>query len=88
MLLEPAWVSYQSMVELAGGQAVHVGLDPDDNFRVTREALESARTPQTRGIIVNSPGNPTGRVLDVGRIRGNLRFLPRARSAGLYRRDV
>ena len=38
MLLEPAWVSYQSMVELAGGRAVHVGLDPDD-FRVTREAL-------------------------------------------------
>jgi aspartate aminotransferase len=64
MLLEPAWVSYQSMVELAGGQAVHVALDPDDNFRVTRDALESAHTPGTRGIIVNSPNNPTGRVLD------------------------
>ena len=40
MLLEPAWVSYQSMVELADGGVVHVGLDPDDNFRVTREKLE------------------------------------------------
>jgi aspartate aminotransferase len=64
MLLEPAWVSYQSMVELAGGGAVHAGLDPGDNFRVTRDALESAYTAATRGVIVNSPNNPTGRVLD------------------------
>jgi aspartate aminotransferase len=64
MLLEPAWVSYQSMVELAGGGVAHCGLDPDDNFRVTREKLESAATPATRGIVLNSPNNPTGRVLD------------------------
>jgi aspartate aminotransferase len=64
MLLEPAWVSYQPMVEMAGGRVVHVGLDSDDNFLVTREALEAAITPRTRGILVNSPNNPTGRVLD------------------------
>jgi aspartate aminotransferase len=64
MLLEPAWVSYQPMVEMAGGTVVHVGLDPDQNFRVTREVLERYVTPRTRGIVVNSPNNPTGRVLD------------------------
>ncbi|MER3438474.1 MAG: aspartate aminotransferase [Chloroflexota bacterium] len=64
MLLEPAWVSYQPMVEMAGGTVVHVGLDPDQNFRVTREVLERHITPRTRGIVVNSPNNPTGRVLD------------------------
>ncbi len=64
MLLEPAWVSYQSMVELAGGVVAHVGLDPDDNFRTTRERLEAAWSPAVRGIVVNSPSNPTGRVLD------------------------
>ncbi len=64
MVLEPAWVSYAPMVEMAGGKVVHVGLDPDDRFRVTREILEAAITPGTRGIIVNSPNNPTGRVLD------------------------
>jgi aspartate aminotransferase len=63
MLLEPAWVSYQSMVELAGGCVVNVGLDPDDKFRVSRDILEAAYTPETRGLIVNSPNNPTGRVL-------------------------
>lgn len=63
LLLEPAWVSYASMIEIAGGRAVPVSLDPDNNFRVTRELLEGAITPGTRGVMVNSPSNPTGRVL-------------------------
>jgi aspartate aminotransferase len=64
MVLEPAWVSYVPMIEMAGGNVVHVGLDPDDEFRVTRDLLEGAVTPNTRGILINSPNNPTGRVLD------------------------
>ncbi len=63
MVLEPAWVSYVPIVELAGGQAVHVALNPDDNFAITREILESHRTPSTRILLLNSPNNPTGRVL-------------------------
>jgi aspartate aminotransferase len=63
MVLEPAWVSYVPMVELAGGRAVHVRLDPDNNFAVTRDILESHVTPGTRIILLNSPNNPTGRVL-------------------------
>ncbi|HVL25867.1 MAG TPA: pyridoxal phosphate-dependent aminotransferase [Thermomicrobiales bacterium] len=63
MILEPAWVSYTPMVELAGGRAVHVGLDPDANFAVTREILERHHTPASRIILINSPSNPTGRVL-------------------------
>lgn len=64
MIMEPAWVSYAPMVEMAGGNVVHVGLDSHDNFRVTRDLLESSVTPRTRGILINSPCNPTGRVLD------------------------
>lgn len=63
MILEPAWVSYAPMVEMAGGNVVHVALDPDDDWRVTREILEAHVTPNTRAIMVNSPNNPTGRVL-------------------------
>ncbi|MCC6313424.1 MAG: pyridoxal phosphate-dependent aminotransferase [Thermomicrobiales bacterium] len=61
---EPAWVSYVPMVELAGGRAVPTPLDPDDNYRLTREALETAVTPASRVIIVCSPNNPTGRVFE------------------------
>lgn len=62
MILEPAWVSYTPMVELAGGRAIHVGLDPDQNFAITRDILESHVTPETRILLLNSPNNPTGRV--------------------------
>lgn len=62
MILEPAWVSYTPMVELAGGRAVHVGLDPDNDFAITRDALDQHYTTETRILLLNSPNNPTGRV--------------------------
>ena len=40
LILEPAWVSYDPMVTLAGGNIIHVGLDPDSNWAVTRDVLE------------------------------------------------
>lgn len=63
LLLEPAWVSYGPIVTLSGGQPVHVTLPSDDNFRVTEELLVEHITPKTKALIVNSPNNPTGRVL-------------------------
>jgi aspartate aminotransferase len=63
MVLEPAWVSYVPIVELAGGNAIHVGLSPDNNFAITREILDAHVTPATRIIMLNSPNNPTGRVM-------------------------
>ena len=68
LVLEPAWVSYGPMIEIAGGTPVSVTLDADDNFRITREKLVEKITPNTRGILVNSPNNPTGRVLSVEEI--------------------
>jgi aspartate aminotransferase len=64
MIPEPAWVSYVPMVDLAGGTAVPVPLDPDANWRLTGEALAEAWTPTSRILLINSPNNPTGRVLD------------------------
>jgi len=63
MVLEPAWVSYVPIVELSGGRAIHVGLDPNSNFAITRDILDAHVTPETRIILVNSPNNPTGRVM-------------------------
>ena len=68
LIPEPAWVSYGPMVELAGGTPVPVPLHPDDNWRLTPEKLASARTPATRVLLINSPNNPTGRVLDDGEL--------------------
>jgi aspartate aminotransferase len=63
MIPEPAWVSYVPMVELAGGRAVPVLLDPDDNWTLTAENLTASWTPRSRILLINSPNNPTGRVL-------------------------
>ncbi len=64
LIPEPAWVSYGPMVELAGGTPVPVTLDPGNNWRLTLEKLAAAATPATRILLINSPNNPTGRVLD------------------------
>ena len=68
MIPEPAWVSYGPMVELAGGTIVPVPLEPEDNWRLTPEGLGDAWTPATRILLINSPNNPTGRVLDAAEL--------------------
>ncbi len=61
--LEPVWVSYPPIIMLAGGVPIPVSLPSDDNFRVTADRLREKITARTKAIMVNSPSNPTGRVL-------------------------
>lgn len=63
LYLEPVWVSYPPMITLAGGTPVAVTLPSDDNFRITADLLRAKITPRTKALMVNSPCNPTGRVL-------------------------
>lgn len=60
----PSWVSYKSMVQLAGAQPIELPLSSGNNFAITQESLEAKRTPRTRAILVNTPNNPTGHMLD------------------------
>ena len=59
----PYWLSYPEMARLAGARPVAVPSSADDGFRLDLNALEAAITPASRVLIINSPGNPTGRVL-------------------------
>jgi aspartate aminotransferase len=63
LYLEPVWVSYPPMIVLAGGTPVGVTLSAEDNFRITAEQLRARITPRTKALMVNTPNNPTGRVL-------------------------
>ncbi|MCB0069900.1 MAG: pyridoxal phosphate-dependent aminotransferase [Caldilineaceae bacterium] len=63
LVLDPAWVSYGPMVQLQQATPVHVTLPSADDFRITAALLEEYVTPRTKLIMVNSPNNPTGRVL-------------------------
>jgi aspartate aminotransferase len=57
----PYWVSYPDMVRLAGGAPVTLQTTLETGFRITPQQLGSAITEQTRLLVLNSPGNPTGR---------------------------
>jgi methionine aminotransferase len=63
VLLEPAYDSYEPAVELAGGRAVRVPF-ARPGFRVDWDRVRDALTPRTRLLVLNSPHNPTGAVLD------------------------
>ena len=60
----PYWVSYPPMVELAGASAVIVPTTADDDFLASAGRLAEHVGPRTRGLILNSPSNPTGAVYD------------------------
>jgi aspartate aminotransferase len=60
----PYWVSFKDIIEYAGGKCVFVETEESENFRLTPEMIERQITPRTRAIIINSPNNPSGAVLD------------------------
>ena len=58
----PAWVSFSAMVALSGAQPRLVPCPESNGFLLDPDRLRQAITPHTRGIIINSPSNPTGAV--------------------------
>jgi aspartate aminotransferase len=68
LIFDPAWVSYEPMIRMLDGVPVEVPLRPEENFALTPDALERRLTPRTRAMILNSPNNPTGRVLTAGEL--------------------
>ncbi|WP_298090355.1 pyridoxal phosphate-dependent aminotransferase [uncultured Sphingomonas sp.] len=56
----PYWVSYPDVVQFAGGTPVIVAAGPEQQYKLTPEALDAAITPRTKWVILNSPSNPTG----------------------------
>ncbi len=61
--LEPYYDSYVAGIAMAGGVRVPLTLRAPD-FRLDASALRAAVTPRTRALLINSPHNPTGTVLD------------------------
>ena len=59
----PYWLSYPQMVRLAGGKPVFLNSSAEDGFKINIQDLKSKISPKTKFIIINSPNNPTGRVM-------------------------
>lgn len=58
----PYWVSYPSMIKMAGGKTVVIKAGIETDFKVTPEQIENAITDRTKAFLFNSPSNPTGSV--------------------------
>lgn len=58
----PYWTTYPEAIKLAGGTQVDVFAGADQNYLVTVEQLEAARTDKTKVLLFVSPSNPTGAV--------------------------
>ena len=62
LLPAPYWTTYPETIRLAGGVPVEVLADESQNYCVTVEQLEAARTSKTKALLFCSPSNPTGAV--------------------------
>jgi aspartate aminotransferase len=65
----PYWPTLTEQVKLADATPVLVRTHAEDGFTVRAQALLDAVTPRTKGIIVNSPGNPTGALIAEAELR-------------------
>lgn len=60
----PYWVTYKDVVNYAGGRCVFVDTDEDQGFTLTASMIEPHLTSRTKMVLLNSPCNPSGAVLD------------------------
>ncbi len=65
----PYWVSYSEMVKVTDATPVYIECPEDNDFKLKIEDLENAITENTKCMIFNSPGNPTGTVYNEEELR-------------------
>lgn len=82
---DPYFVAYPHMATLAGGRAIRCDTYPD--FRMTAQRVEPLITARTKGVLLNSPGNPSGVVM-TGSECAQLRELCKSRGVLLISDEI
>jgi aspartate aminotransferase len=77
----PGWPTIREQIKLAEAKPVIVRTSPEDGFHIQGRALLAAITPRTRGIVINSPCNPTGALISEDDL---LLVAGEARSRGIW----
>jgi aspartate aminotransferase len=70
----PYWVSFPDQVSFAGGTPIFAQTERADHYRPTLEIIEAVATSRTRGVIINSPCNPTGAVIEESELAAIIQF--------------
>lgn len=66
---DPAYPNYHGQIHMLGANAVQVPLSAAAGFRLTAADVEARLTPRTRAVLVNSPSNPLGVMIDEEELR-------------------
>ncbi len=69
ILNAPYWVSYPDMIRLTGAEPVAIVPAVDEGFKLTPASLRAALTANTRWLLLNSPGNPSGALYSARELR-------------------
>ena len=77
LLPSPYWVTFPSQIALAGAKMTIIPTSPDNDFMLTSRQVETALSSKTRGLIMNSPSNPTGAVLSAAELESILALAKR-----------
>ena len=68
ILSNPYYACYPNYIRFAGGVPVYIDISEEEGYQLRPEAIAQRITPRTKAILVNSPANPTGVVLDTDRL--------------------
>ncbi|MDY7034342.1 MAG: pyridoxal phosphate-dependent aminotransferase [Thermodesulfobacteriota bacterium] len=84
ILSNPSYSCYQNLVEFADGKPVSVDVYERDGFQYLPEKISEKTSEKTKGIIINSPSNPTGNILSPERMKEISRLDPIIISDEIY----
>jgi aspartate aminotransferase len=77
----PYWVSFKDIIQFGGGIPVYVETSEENGFKLTAKEVERAITPRTKAIVLNTPSNPSGAVVEPQDVEAIVRL---AHSRGIY----
>jgi len=84
IISDPHYCCYPNFINFMGGVPVRVPVFEEDGFQYRARHIEGKISPRTRGILINSPSNPTGNLLSTERMKAISEFSPYIISDEIY----
>lgn len=75
IVLTPAFITYENLIKMSGAKFIEVPLRKEEHYQINMEDIKKATSDQTKGIVINNPGNPTGVVFERERMEELCRFI-------------
>jgi aspartate/methionine/tyrosine aminotransferase len=84
ILSNPYYPCYPNIIRFVGGSPIFIDVKEEEGFQYLPEMIEEKLTPRVKGIMINSPSNPTGNVMSAERMTQIAKFSPFVISDEIY----